>query len=80
MPYLQGVFVSYFDDNQDYIIYGRGRGRRDPEPREAPTCNRCGTPGLNWQHDGDRWVLHEGRHRVHKCPTTNPADDFEVLE
>ena len=56
--------VSYFDDNEDHIIYGRSprRGLRltvtgkndmnfdeDYEPEDRITCQRCGTQGLHWQ-------------------------------
>jgi len=47
--------------------------------RAAPTCTRCGKTGLNWQHDGDSWVLHEGKFKVHRCPVATSLDDFEDL-
>jgi hypothetical protein len=47
-------------------------------------CKYCGKTGLNWQHDGDAWVLMEGKYRVHVCNEVaaqqNTMDDFEALE
>jgi hypothetical protein len=75
--------MSYFDDNEDYIIYGRRRHDEDPEPRDV-ACKHCGKTRLNWQHDGDRWMLMEGGYKVHKCDAKavarNVADDFDVIE
>jgi hypothetical protein len=50
---------------------------------DVPACKRCGKTGLNWQHDGDAWVLMEGKYKVHKCDQkaahADAADDFDVL-
>lgn len=70
--------MSYFDDNEDFIIYGQAR-RSPRQHREPPTCKRCGKTGLTWVHDGDGWVLCEGKFKVHKCDFKSIADDFEVL-
>lgn len=60
--------MNYFDDHED---------DGDQEPRTPPTCKRCGKTGLNWQHDGDTWVLHEGKYKVHQCDNARFVDDFE---
>lgn len=77
--------MSYFDDNEDYIIYGRGRATRRAPRDEAVFCNRCGKGPLHWDDDGDgKPVLMEDRFKVHKCTETDlharAADDFEALE
>lgn len=52
----------------------------EPTIRE---CKFCGKDGLQWEHDGDRWVLMDSKYRVHKCDPKKAnaaaADDFEVL-
>lgn len=30
-------------------------------------CKRCGKGGLQWEHDGDGWVLIDAKGKVHKC-------------
>lgn len=56
--------MSYFDDNEDRIIYGHGHPRRAPDV----ACKRCGKTGLRWEDDGEGgWLLLEGKYRVHKC-------------
>lgn len=71
--------MSYFDDNEDYIIYGRRR-TGSSEPRSI-TCKRCGKTDLRWQDEDGEWVLMEGRFKVHKCDMQQAArDDFEVVE
>lgn len=67
--------MSFFDDNEDSIVYGHSAGLR----REPPTCSRCGKTNLTWVDDGDRWVLCEGRSKIHKCDNKHIADDFEVI-
>jgi len=48
------------------------------EPKETD-CKRCGKTDLNWQHDGEGWVLMDGRYKVHKCALVD--DDFnEIVE
>ncbi|OXI63112.1 hypothetical protein CFB47_07680 [Burkholderia sp. AU27893] len=70
--------MSFFDDNEDAIIHGRGRS---VGPRST-SCNRCGKTGLRWEDDGDgNWVLLEGKCKVHKCDMGRAAlDDFEVIQ
>jgi hypothetical protein len=73
--------LSYFEDNEDEIIYGRGHDRDYDEPRKVE-CKKCGKGGLEWDDDG-RWILIDGRGKVHKCDEKvlhkQTADDFEVL-
>jgi hypothetical protein len=72
--------MTYFDDNEDRILYGRHRHHDDEDPEPTlVTCKRCGKTGLNWQHDGDGWVLHEGKFKIHHCDNSALADDFEVV-
>ena len=60
-----------------------GFNYEDDEPHEPPTCNRCGTPDLEWVDTGGRparWRLYEGQ-RLHVCKQISQAtaDDFEAL-
>ncbi|MER1940478.1 hypothetical protein ABS755_07190 [Castellaniella sp. FW104-16D08] len=55
--------MSYFDDNEDRIIYGKRPAGAAPDV----TCKRCGKDGLRWQDEDGEWVLMEGRHKVHHC-------------
>jgi hypothetical protein len=75
--------VSYFEDNEDEIIYGRRHDRDDDEPRKVE-CKKCGKGGLEWEDDNGRWVLIESNGKVHKCDEKRVhaavADDFEVLD
>lgn len=71
------------DDNDEGYAGGNVKRRRFTGGyvhSSAPSCKRCGKTGLNWQHDGERWVLHEGARKVHRCQSTNAIeDDFEVV-
>lgn len=60
--------MSYFDDYEDDIVYGRRRAhRRDPEPRETK-CNRCGSTDVRWRQQGGKWVLFSLQPGVeHRC-------------
>jgi len=73
--------MSYFDDNEDSIIYGR----RKPRNAWPAVCKRCGMHGLKWRIvDGGGWRLFENeriehnRLKEHACEV-DAADDFEVL-
>lgn len=72
--------MSYFDDNEDYIIYGRQRAVSRRILSDDVECRYCGKDGLHW----DDGVLMEGRYKVHKCSEADlhaqAADDFEELE
>lgn len=46
------------------------------EPTET-TCKHCGKTDLNWQHDGERWVLMDGKYKVHKCAVVD--DNFDAI-
>jgi hypothetical protein len=68
--------MSYFDDNEDRIIYG-GAGRsvfhRDPK------CNRCGSTDVRWRQQGGKWVLFSLQPGVvHACEPS--ADDFSEVK
>jgi hypothetical protein len=79
--------MSYFDDNFDYIVYGRYREEDDPyrDPTHSVACNRCGKTGLKWRtNDNGNWQLYEeirgdrNQKLPHQCnPTT--IDDFDAL-
>lgn len=67
--------MSYFDDNEDRIIYGRPR---DPVYRD-PVCNRCGSTDVRWRQQGGKWVLFSLQPGVeHVCELRD--DDFGVVE
>lgn len=54
------------------------REERSDEPREAPTCRRCGVEELEWIDVGmGRWRLYEGQ-KPHVCPDTT-MHHFEDL-
>lgn len=62
--------MSCEDDDYDYV----------PGGRRIIECSRCGKGGLHWDSYGDRYVLVDSRHMIHKCPATQgTADDFEAL-
>lgn len=71
--------MSYFDDNEDWIVYG---GRRpsfhDDEPREVE-CKFCGKGGLHWEETDTGWVLLDGKYAVHNCRSVAGVDEFEDL-
>lgn len=75
--------MSYFDDNEDYIIYGRlARGDDDESwGRQRTTeCTRCGKSGLHWEETDVGFALYDNRDRKHVCPAVKPsADDFDDL-
>lgn len=68
--------MSYFDDNEDRIVYGR-------PPRfykvKDVTCKHCKESGLEWVDTGVRWRLVGPDGRFHECKNDSAADDFEVL-
>lgn len=51
----------------------------DPEPRDPPTCDRCGTRDLEWVDiGGGRWRLYKGL-KPHVCPRLNALDAFKNI-
>lgn len=74
--------MSYFDDHEDEIIYGRCHD--DDDDDGAVECKQCGKGGLSWEDDNGRCVLIDGHGKIHKCDEKRlhkaAADDFEVLE
>lgn len=71
--------MSYFDDHEDNIIYGRRRNRQfgDRDPSETE-CRRCGSTDVRWRQQGGKWVLFSLQPGVvHTCELK--ADDFEDL-
>lgn len=55
----------------------------DDEPHDVG-CRNCGKHGLQWQHDGARWVLINEAGTPHVCNEANvrkrTLDDFEDLD
>ena len=80
--------MSYFDDNEDRIIFGGHGSRRLPrykEKREV-VCKTCGhDEGLVWrQMRNSQWRLFDvDTGELHSCAEhrsgANIEDDFEVL-
>jgi hypothetical protein len=79
--------VTYFDDNEDRLIYGRKRHRDndyEPDPdHDNKVCQYCGKAGLYWlpviRADGRTdYLLHEPGNRRHKCEIS--TDDFDVVK
>ncbi len=69
--------MSYFDDNEDDIVFGRCRLVRDPW---GAVCRKCGQGGLKYRpgeglFENER--VEHNRLKRHDCQTS--ADDFEVL-
>lgn len=71
--------MSYFEDNEDRIIYGGGMRRRRPAPPPVETkCPHCGETGLQFSGVGkDRYLFKPGlgRHLCHR----QVLNDFEDL-
>lgn len=66
--------MSYFDDNEDDIIYYR------PSRIRTVECNRCGKGGFSWEETDDGWVLVDQHYEVHRCPKLRAReDDFTAL-
>lgn len=88
--------MSYFDDNEDRIIYGSGLRRQEnrdlrkridaARARDEATCKRCGAHPLNLRlNDSGNWSLFEkgrGEHNRNVPHQCNPVtpDDFEELD
>lgn len=79
--------MGYFDDNEDRIIYGRGRRAycrdEDPDDQEELRCKRCGSTDVRWRHQAGKWTLFSLQPGVlHLCggPAPAPASDFEPVE
>lgn len=72
--------MSYFDDHEDRIIYGRRPGANHSDV----TCKRCGKTGLRWQDEDGEWILMEGRYKVHRCDPKDlkavALEGFGVIE
>jgi hypothetical protein len=69
--------MSYFDDNEDRIVYGRYQ-RHTAEEARAPRCNRCGSTAVRWRQQGGKWVLFSLKPGIeHTCPV---VDEFDALD
>lgn len=67
--------MSYFDDNEDDIVYGR---RCKPAVFREPRCNRCGSTDVRWRQQTGKWVLFSNEPgKVHVCDLSD--DDFDVV-
>jgi hypothetical protein len=70
--------MSYFDDNEDRIIYGRYRAHGPAYDEKLPQCNRCRSYDVRWRQQGGKWVLFSLQPGVeHVCELS--ADDFGVV-
>jgi ribosomal protein L37AE/L43A len=77
--------MSYFDDNEDEIIYGRNLRRRvaASKARDEKECPKCGACPLKLRlNDNGNWQLFEqerGEHNRNTPHNCNPCteDDFE---
>jgi len=71
--------MTYFDDNEDRIIYGRFRHRNDDEEPHEPECKFCGSTSVRWRQQGGKWVLFSLEPgKLHQCPIK--TDDFDVVK
>jgi hypothetical protein len=75
--------MSYFDDNEDRIVYG---GYRMPRrERNRTVCKECGSADVHWREVAQGWRLfdnqrqHPGNRFVeHTCAHAAPnTDGFE---
>lgn len=70
--------MSFFDDNEDFIIYGG----YEEIPRTVE-CKRCGKDGLHWEDDNGKWRLFKGC-TPHVCDEDkvqrNLASEFRVIK
>ena len=67
--------MSYFDDNEDRIVYGRGRR---VTRRETVRCAFCGTL-CTWSDATGKWrMMHDGDFHVCHANPHGPAtpDEF----
>jgi hypothetical protein len=78
--------MSYFDDNEDRVIYGRRAYRdRGKSDRNEIVCKRCGEDGCYWYQmpskDGksEHPVLFNSEGRRHVCNDATSADEFEPV-
>ena len=74
--------MSFFDDNEERIIYGRRHKSLDDEDEDQGiTCHYCDTPGLVWEDNGSGFKLYTDDHKKHVCAGRNKpsADDFDAL-
>ena len=71
--------MSFFDDNEDRIIYGRGH--HDYYKDQGVTCNYCHASGLVWEDNGSGYRLYTEDHQKHVCAGRSKpsADDFDAL-
>lgn len=62
-----------------FLAHGQfGEQDDTDEPREPPTCKRCGATDLEWVDIGmGRWRLYEGM-KLHVCKQIS-ADEFPDL-
>lgn len=82
--------MSYFDDNEDRIVYGRlfgGSGARSTyQSGHDVTCKRCGATELKWRLVDDNWRLFEKERDahnakiMHECTQPASADEFPDLD
>ena len=78
--------MSYFDDNEDRIIYGRGSNIRNGASslsNDMP-CQRYGALvywGPGWLANGEsqRKLFTTATKRPHDCSTQPDADAFDVV-
>lgn len=78
--------MSHFDDNEDRIIYGRGRALRNGTSSlsEDRPCTHCGALvywGPHYAANGDmtRKLFTRATHRLHDCSAKPDADAFDVV-
>lgn len=73
--------MTYFDDNEDHIVYGRGGRVHREEERPPPSCKRCGSTEVRWRQQTGKWVLFSLTPGVeHQCGGRGKlatAEDFD---
>lgn len=72
--------MSFFDDHEDRIIYGRQRHTDlDDEPVERkPRCRVCDSTDVRWRMQGGKWTLFSTTPGVlHECAPEDLVKDFD---
>ncbi len=73
--------MSYFDDHEDEIIYGRPWLLRHGDEPQKVECRQCGEGSLEWNETKKGWRLFDSDGNEHTCNEGRVhravSDDFE---
>jgi hypothetical protein len=73
--------MSWFDDNEDYVIFGSHHGfARKKRRRTSNTfCKYCGEDRLKWVDTEKGWRLFTEQGEQHLCEKKEIDNEFEDL-